>query len=296
MSVQAKIVKKLLPLQFSGWSKGSIEEQRAKQEKSTRFIKFPVNTRCQPVSVDGISAEWIEAPDANLGVMLYLHGGAYALGSVKVHREFIARLAHATSTRIIAINYRLAPEHPFPAALEDAHTAYRWLLAQGFAPSRIIIAGDSAGGGLTLAMLTALRDAGEALPAGAVCISPWLDLALTGASFQKNAKIDPILSADILEIYAKYYAGEQALTTPLLSPLYANMKGLPPLLIQVGGEEVLLDDAKRCAEIAREAGVDVTLEVWDELFHVFQLVGFLPESKEAIGHIAWFVSTHLATK
>ncbi len=294
MSLQAKIVKKLLPLQFSGWSKGSIEEQRARQEKNTRFIKLPADIQCQPISVDGISAEWIEAPDAKSGVMLYLHGGAYALGSINIHREFIARLARATNMRVLAINYRLAPEHPFPAALEDANTAYLWLLAQGIKPAQIIIAGDSAGGGLALAMLAALRDAGETLPSCAVCISPWTDLALTGASLQNNAKVDPILSSDTLEIYAKYYAGEQALTSPLISPIYADMKGLPPLLIQVGGEEVLFDDARRCAEIAREAGVDVTLEVWDEMFHVFQIIGFLPESKKAVENIARFVSTYLA--
>ncbi|MCP4539518.1 MAG: alpha/beta hydrolase [Chloroflexi bacterium] len=293
MSLQAKIVKKLLPLQISGWSEGPIEEQRARQKKTIRYIKFPTDVRCQPVCANGVSAEWIETPDADLGVILYLHGGAYALGSIDTHREFVARLARATNMRGLAIDYRLAPEHPFPAALDDATTAYLWLLTQGFDPSRIIIAGDSAGGGLTLATLVALRDAGERLPIGAVCISPWMDLAMTGASAQNKAKVDLVLAPDILEKYARYYAVEHEVTAPLISPLYADLKGLPPLLIQVGTDEILLDDAVRCAEKARKAGMDVTLEIWDEMFHVFQMVSFLPETKKAVRSIAGFVSKNL---
>jgi len=296
VSLQAKIVKKLLPLQISGWSEGPIEEQRARQEKTVKYAKLPADVCCQPVCVNGVSVEWIEAPDADLGVILYLHGGAYTVGSINTHREFVARLARATQMRGLAINYRLAPEHPFPAALQDATAAYLWLLTQGFDPARIIIAGDSAGGGLTLATLVALRDAVEPLPAGAVCISPWTDLAITGASIQNKAKLDPILAPDILERCAKYYAGEHELTSPLISPLYADLKSLPPLLIQVGTDEILLDDAVRCAENARKAGVDVTLEVWDEMFHVFQMVSFLPETKKAVRHIAGFVSKNLKSR
>ena len=195
--------------------------------------------------------------------------------------------------RSLVINYRLAPEHPHPAALEDAITAYRWLLTQGYDPSQIVIAGDSAGGGLALAALLALLDAGEPLPAGAVCISPWTDLALTGASMRSKAKVDHILDPNSLEMYARYYAGIDEVTSPLLSPLYADLKGLPPLLIQVGGDEILLDDATRLAEQAREAGVDVTLEIWDEMFHVFQLVSFLPETQKAVKHITDFAAKNL---
>ena len=196
MSLQARIVKRLLPLRFSDWSKGSLEEQRARQEKNAGRSRLPADVRCQPVCIDGLPAEWIEAPGADLGVMLYLHGGAYALGSINTHREFVARLARATNMRGLAIDYRLAPEHPFPAALEDATTAYGWLLTQGYTPSQIIVAGDSAGGGLALATLVALRDAGQPLPAGAVCISPCTDLALTGASIQDKAPVDPILDPE----------------------------------------------------------------------------------------------------
>jgi monoterpene epsilon-lactone hydrolase len=164
------------------------------------------------------------------------------------------------------------------------------LAAQGGRPFHIVITGDSAGGGLAMATLTTLRDAGEPLPAGAVCLSPWTDLALTGDSIRSQATADPILDPDSLAMYARYYAGECELTSPLLSPLYADFEGLPPLLIQVGTEEILLDDAVRCADKAREAGVDVTLEIWDEMFHVFQMLPFLHESKRAVEHIAGFVS------
>lgn len=290
MSIQAKIIKKLMPILMSGWSDGPIEAQRARSDRSSRFFKLPTNTSCQPVDADGVPAEWIDAPDADSGVFLYLHGGAYAINSINTHRELVARLAHATHLRGLVIDYRLAPEHPHPAALEDALTAYRWLLTQGFAPSQIIIAGDSAGGGLALATLIALRDAGETLPAGAVCFSPWVDLAHTGASIQSKAKADPILSFAILEMYATYYAAGQDRKMPLISPLYADLSGLPPLLIQVGSDEVLLDDAVRFAENARKAGVDVTLEVWDGLFHVFHTVSFLPETMQAAENIARFVA------
>lgn len=290
MSIQAKIIKKLMPRLMSGWSEGPIEEQRARQEKSNRFTKLPADTICQPVDADGVLAEWIDAPDAVSGAFLYLHGGAYALNSINTHRELVARLTHATKLRGLAIDYRLAPEHPHPAALEDALAAYRWLLTEGFTPSQIVIMGDSAGGGLALATLIALRDAGEPLPAGAICISPWVDLAHTGASIQSKAKADAILDIDSLERYAGYYAAGQDRKRPLISPLYADLSGLPPLLIQVGSDEVLLDDSVRCAENARKAGVDVTLNVWDGLFHAFPIIAFLPETKEAVENIAAFVA------
>jgi acetyl esterase/lipase len=237
-----------------------------------------------------VPAEWIETLNPGLGVILYLHGGAYALGSINTHREFVGRLASVTGVRCLALNYRLAPEHPYPAALNDVMAVFRWLQTEGYDPSQIVIAGDSSGGGLALAILPALRDVGEPLPAGAVCISPWTDLAATGASIQSKAGVERILDPDSLERYAKYYAGEQDLTNPLISPLYAELSGLPPLLIQVGADEILLDDARRYAARAQEAGVVVTLEVWDEMFHVFQLVSLLPEAKEAVQNIAEFVS------
>lgn len=290
MSLQAKIAKALFRLQFSGWSEGPIEAQRATHERFAKWNRLPTGVRLQQVSAGGVVAEWIEACDVPSGVILYLHGGCYALGSVATYREFVARLARATGMRALGIDYRLAPEHPYPAAVDDATAAYGWLLAQGVDADRIVVAGDSAGAGLALATMVALRDAGKPLPAGVVCISPWADLALSGASIQDRAQADPVLDQESLARYATYYAGEHEVTLPLISPLYADLRGLPPLLVQVGTDEILLDDATRCVEQAREAGVEVTLEVWDGMFHVFHLVPILPETKRAVARIAEFVS------
>lgn len=295
MSWQAKIYKKILSFQLAGWSEGNVVEKRSMQEKTIRFLKTPADVHCQPVNAGGVVAEWIEAPGAYLGTILYLHGGAYTLGSINTHRELVARLSRSTGMRALVINYRLAPEHPYPAALEDATMAYRWLLTQGIEPAQIIIAGDSAGGGLTLATLLALRATGELLPAGAICISPWTDLACTGECVHEKAPLDKILSPDALAHSAKSYAGGQDLRSPLISPLYANLSGLPPMLIQVGTDEILLDDAKRISEKAQIAGVDVTLEIWEGMFHVFQIIPFMPESKKALENIADFVSKILKT-
>jgi monoterpene epsilon-lactone hydrolase len=293
MSIRTRILHTLVAWQMSGWARGSIEAQRARQERAIRTVRLPADIHCRPVNVAGIPAEWIEAPGADSGVLFYLHGGAFALGSIDISREWVARLARATHTRALSIGYRLAPEHPYPAALDDATAAYLWLLKQGVEPSQIFLAGESAGGGLALSMLVRLRDAGHPLPAGAVCISPWADLALTGDSIQDKAQADPILAPSDLDTYAGYYAGKFERTEPLLSPLYADLQGLPPLLIQVGKDEILLDDAVRCAGKARQAGVDVTLETWEGMFHVFHMLPFLPETKRALESIAAFVSQRL---
>jgi acetyl esterase/lipase len=274
---------------MSGWSKGTVEEQRAWQEKRSRFIRPIPGLDCQPVDAGGVPAEWIGAQDTDNGALLYLHGGAYVIGSINTCRELAGRLARAAKRRVLAIDYRLAPENPYPAALDDTVAAYHWLLGEGVDPSQIVLAGDSAGGGLALAALLALRDAGQPLPAGAVCLSPWTDLALTGASIETQAQADPILAAHILRRHAQYYAGDRDLTTPLISPLYADLTGLPPLLFQVGTDEILLDDARRCAHKARQAGVEVSLDVYEGMFHVFQMVRFLPETKQSIRRIAEFV-------
>ena len=292
MSLRNTLIKKLIAFLMSGWAEGTITEQRARQEKLSKYTRLPVEIQYHPVDADGVPAEWIERTESNLGVILYLHGGAYALGSITGHREWTARLAQATRMRCLALNYRLAPEHPFPAALEDAIASYHWLLAQGVEPSDIIIAGDSAGGGLALSTLVKLRDAGEQLPAGAVCLSPWTDLVLTGASIHSKAKADFILNRDSLQKYAGYYAAQHHVANPWISPLYADLTGFPPLLIQAGSDEILLNDATRLAEKARAVGVDVHLEIWDEMFHVFQLFSFLPETKQAVSQIAAFVSQH----
>lgn len=290
MSFRANLIKKIISIELGDWAEGSLEEQRARQEKAARLVPLPREMACRPAAVSGIPAVWIEPPQPGDIVILYLHGGAYALGSFTIYREMLSRLASAAQSRCLAINYRLAPEHPFPAALEDAVTAYHWLLDQGGAPENILIAGDSAGGGLTLAALIRLREAGAPLPAGGICLSPWTDLALKGDSVQQKADLDPILSPDSLKKYAGMYADGRPLTEPLISPLYADLRGLPPLLIQVGTDEILLNDATRVAEKARASGVDVTLSRWDEMFHVFHLIPFLPESQQALDQISAFAS------
>jgi acetyl esterase/lipase len=224
---------------------------------------------------------------------LYLHGGAYQMGSPATLRHMIALLSAAAEARVLSVDYRLAPEHPFPAAVDDALTAYRQLLSDGTNPGDVAIAGDSAGGGLALATLVALRDAGDPLPAAAVVMSPWTDLALTGESLRTRADVDVMVKpAGMPETAATYLAGADP-RHPYASPLYADLHGLPPILIHVGDAEVIRDDSTRFAAEAEAAGVDVTLEVWDEMPHVWHaFVGLLPESDQAIERIGQWLRAH----
>ena len=268
-----------------------IEQRRAAFEAVTTFFPVPQDVKAEPVDAGGIPAEWIAAPGADAErVIYYLHGGGYTIGSINTHRQMISHLSRAAGARALAIDYRLSPEHPFPAAVEDATTAYRWLLSTGVDPDRIVIAGDSAGGGLTVATLVSLRDAGDPLPAAAVCLSPWVDMEATGDSMTTRAEADPMISReDVLEGAQAYLNGADP-RTPLASPIHADLKGLPPLLIHVGTAEVLLDDSTRLAERARSADVDVTLEPWDDMIHVFQFfASTLPEAQQAIDRIGAFV-------
>jgi acetyl esterase/lipase len=232
----------------------------------------------------------------NAPVLLYLHGGGYGLGSIDTHRDLIARLSWAVPGEVLAIDYRLAPEHQFPAQLEDSVKAFRFLLAQGVAPTRIVIAGDSAGGGLALATLIYLRDGGEPLPAAAVCLSPWVDLENTGESMNENERFDYI-SRRAVNQYAKRFVASEHLKNPLVSPLHGNLRGLPPLLVQAGGAEALLDDARRLADCADREGVDVTLEIYEDMMHVWQLFAFLlPKGRDAIESIGRFAWRHTSGK
>jgi len=269
-------------------------ERRRRVERSARRLQPARDVVSEPVSAGGVKAEWLSSPGVDRDrVLLHLHGGGYYTGSIATHRDLISRLGRAAGMRSLAVDYRLAPEHPFPAALDDATTAYRWLLSEGFDPARIVLAGDSSGGGLALATLVKLRDDGVPLPARAVLLSPWTDLALTGDSVTRNASRDPINRARYLEISPPLYAGSEDVKNPLISPLYADPAGLPPLLIQVGSDETLLDDSTRFAERARAAGVDVTLEIWPGMFHVFQMSArFLPEARRAIEVAGAFMRAH----
>jgi acetyl esterase/lipase len=263
---------------------------RANMESMTSLMPLPPDVATEAVSANGVPAEWVWVPAASAErVVLYVHGGAYVIGSLNTHRDLAGRISRASGARVLNVDYRLAPEHPHPAAVDDATAAYRWLIANGHAPNRLAIAGDSAGGGLTVATLVALRDAGDPLPAAAVCLSPWVDLEGIGESMASRAHLDPMVQKDHLLRMAKLYLGDLHPRTPLAAPLYADLSGLPPMLIQVGTAETLLDDANRIAERARKAGVDVTLDVWEDMIHVFQAFApMLPEGQQAIEQIGEF--------
>jgi len=269
----------------------SIPEARARFEQMYGMFPFPDDVRREPVTANGVPAEWIVAPGAAEDrVIIYFHGGGYCIGSINSHGRLVARLSRAAQARGFAIDYRLAPEHPFPAAVEDATTAYLWLLANGVSPDRIVIAGDSAGGGLTVATLVTLRYTGTPLPAAGVCLSPWVDLEGIGPSMIMKAAEDPLLQPEALATMASAYLGGADRGAPLAAPLYADLRGLPPLLIQVGAAEILLDDATRLTERARVAGVKVTLEVWPEMIHVWHVfAAMLPEGEQAIERIGAFI-------
>jgi monoterpene epsilon-lactone hydrolase len=267
----------------------SMEQRRAGMERISERV--PADVICEKADAGGVKAEWIAAPGAAADrIILYLHGGGYVVGSINTHRAMVSRIARASNARALAIDYRLAPEHPFPAAVEDAMAAYKWLLAQGYQPGKIVIAGDSAGGGLTLALLIAIRAANLPMPAAAVPISPWTDLEGTGESVRTRAARDVMVTQENLAHSAKQYYGTHDPKDPLVSPVHANFRGLPPMLIHVGDAEILLDDATRVAKSAKLAGVEVELEVWDDMPHVWHVFAkLLPEGQQAIDKIGKFV-------
>ena len=269
----------------------SVDEFRVWYESFTGQFELPDDAVFEQVGAGGVSAEWVTTPGVSEDrVVMYLHGGGYMIGSMRTHRSPLAYLSRVSDSRVLGLNYRLAPEHPFPAAVEDSVAGYRWLLSQGVSPERIVIGGDSCGGGLTIATLVALKYFGDPLPAGGISHSGWTDLAHTGESFVTKAEADPLLDKDMLEGMAAAYLGDRPRTTPLASPYYADLSGLPPLLVQVGTAEVLLDDSLRLAEKAKGAGVDVTLEVWDDMPHVWQaFASFLPEGRQALESCGEFI-------
>ncbi len=271
-----------------------VEDMRAGLEAMTVGFQVPADVTHTKMSAGGVPAERVETPGVDRDrVILYLHGGGYVVGSINTHRDLAQRLSRAAGACVLVIDYRLAPEHPHPAAVEDAAAAYRFLLAGGIKPERLAVAGDSAGGGLTVATLVALRDAGVSLPAAGCCLSPWVDLEGLGDSMTSRAHLDPMVQREPLQRMAAMYLGDLHPRTPLAAPLYADLSGLPPLLIQVGTAETLLDDSTRLAERARKAGVNVTLEPWEDMIHVWQaFAAVLPEGQQAVERIGEFVRTH----
>lgn len=282
----------LLRQQTEQGTKQRVEDGRNGMEQMARMEKFPEDVNFEEIIVNNIPSLWINTPESvKEQVVLYLHGGGYCQGSITTHKGLGLRISHASKSRVLLIDYRLAPENPYPAALEDSVAAYRWLIdKEGINPQNIVISGDSAGGGLTAATLIKLRDIGVALPAGGVLLSPWTDLDITGDSIRTKRRIDPMVDASGIFFLANLYIGDEDPKNPYISPLYADLKELPPLLIQVGGAELLLDDSTRFAEKAKAAGVDVTIEVWEDMIHVFQAFAlWAPEGEEAIEKIGNFI-------
>ncbi len=269
----------------------SLPNMRARMEKiGTRLVRIKPDVQVTPINANGVPGEWIAVPEStSQRVILYLHGGGFVFRIPYVHRTMVIKWCRQTAAQAFMPDYSLAPERPFPHAVHDCLTAYRWLRTQGHEARHLIIAGDSAGGTLTLAVLAALRDAGEALPACAVLLSPATDLTGSGWSTITRRRQDSMFYIETLLIFKNLYLQGALPTHPWASPVHADYQGLPPLLIQVGSHELLLDDARRVTEKARAAGVVVELEVWRRMPHVFQGIGWLPESRQALTQIAQFV-------
>ena len=275
-------------------SQGATEGRRRSFENMVDDFKIDVPAKYHRVNAGGVTAEWVTAEGASDSrVVLYLHGGGYIIGSPRTHRPLMAELSQAAEARVLGLDYRLAPEHPFPAPVEDSVAAYRWLLSEGYDPDRISVAGDSAGGGLTVATIIQARYVGLPIPGAAVCISPWVDMEGLGESMETRAEVDPMVGKENLMVSAKTYLGGSDSRAPLAAPLYADLRGLPPILIQVGDSEVLLDDSIRLAGVAREAGVKVQMDVWDDMIHVWHLFApILPEGRKAISQAGEFIKKH----
>ncbi len=298
LSLRSRLWRKLLHTFFKG-QRLTIAENRARSAKMASFSnRIPKDIHTTRVDIDGIPAEWITPVSAQSeNVVLHFHGGGYVVGGIASHLMMCIPMAQTVKIKILLPEYRLAPEHPFPAAVDDALRIYRWLLAQGYKAGNIIVCGDSAGGGLSLALVLSLIAAGQELPAAVVCMSPWTDLTMKGQSQITNAKSEAVLRTDVLREWASAYIGKENPMNPIISPVFADFHGFPPLLIQVGSDEILLDDARALAEKAKADGVDVTLKVWDGMWHVWQALGdLIPESRKAFNEIKGFVLTHTSLR
>lgn len=268
------------------------------REDWDRFLwSDAVPAREEALIANGVPAQWIDAGGADASrVLVYLHGGGYKMGSVRSHRDLIARLSQAAACRVLGVDYRLLPEAGFPAPVEDGVAVYRWLLAQNLAPAQIALAGDSAGGGLVPALMFALRDAGLPLPGSGVMLSALTDFTTSGASYETRAASDPIHNRALIKALARQYLGADGdRCDPLASPLYGDLRGLPPLLLQVGDRETGLDDSAMFAAKVREAGGSAELEIYEGMIHVFQQFPELVEARLAIARIGQFLIQHWST-
>jgi acetyl esterase/lipase len=265
----------------------SVEQQRENEKKIVAKLPPPPGLHIEADDAQGVPVEWTTPPElASDVVLFYLHGGGYCTGSIETHRGLVGRLAISGGMKALSVGYRLAPEHPFPAAVDDAVQAYRWLRKKLGDAERIVVAGDSAGGGLAIATAVVLRDSGDVPPAALVCLSPSTDLAKEGASFKNRAEIDPLVTPEGSSVLADHYLAGADPKTPLASPLYAEYAGLPPMLILVGTAEILHDDSIRVVDRAREAGIAVDLIIGEDMIHIWPFfAAVVPESREAIDRI-----------
>jgi epsilon-lactone hydrolase len=272
-----------LPLRWSAW----LTKQGMAQ------VRLPVEVRRDSVSADGVPCEWVIPQNGPADqVLLYLHGGGFVYGLSPLHLQMLGYLAQKMGVRVLAVEYRLAPEHPFPASLDDCITAYYWLLKQGFPSQKIVVAGDSAGGNLTITMMMKLRDGYEPLPAAAACLSPVANLSDRDNHPTKGFK-DPLLPPKAVRTYSKSYIARNDAHDPLISPVFGDWHGLPPLLIHVGEDEILREDAVLVEELAKAAGVNVRLEIYPRMWHVWQIYLKLPQAVQSLDDIARFLKSQL---
>jgi epsilon-lactone hydrolase len=295
LSIRARAFRALIKAGSKPVLKLSLEERRRRMDRLAARTRPPRGTTVVPFARDGLQGEWVRVPTSHEDrVIMYLHGGAFCMGSPMSHRNLVGYLCARGQARALSLDYPLAPEHPFPAALKAALAGYRFLLASGVPPARIAFAGDSAGANIVLATLIVLRDAGEPLPAAAVCISPPTDFTGTSESLVTRARLDPVIKLELVAPLCRAYVGAVRPDDPRVSPLCGDLHGLPPLLIHVGSNEILYDDSLRLAKKAQDSGVDVNLEVGPELWHVWHAaVPYVPESREAVKRIGNFLKERI---
>jgi len=277
-----RFMQAFLPLKVSRWL----------LKRGMARVELDADVTREAVSADGVPCEWVIPKHSKTDqVLLYLHGGGFVLGLTPPHLQMVAHLAKKMGIRALMVDYRLAPEHPFPAALDDCVTVYRWLLKQGFSARNIVVAGDSAGGNLTITSLMKLREDGDTLPVAAACLSPATDLTNKDNAHQEFK--DPLLPPKATRFYTKSYVGNNDVRNPLISPVFGDLRSLPPLLAHVGEDEILRDDAVRIASLAKSENIDVRLEIYPRMWHVWQINLELPQAIQSLDDIAQFLKTHL---
>ncbi len=273
----------------------TLVKRRRNYQRLEKYFPSPRGTQINPAEIDGTRAEWISTSESRPDkIILYVHGGGFVFDTSKIHRGAIARIATASKTKVLSVNYSLAPEHPFPKALNEVVEAYKWLLEREISSKSIVFVGDSAGGNLILSALLKIRDLNLPLPAAGVALSPATDALMTGESFRDKTIKDPIMTHDKLDYFIESYVAKSAKDNPLISPLYANLQGLPPILMQVGEDEIMLSYTLDFAAKAQKAGVTVQLSIGKNMWHVWYLFApFLPEANEAIKEIGLFIQKQL---